>query len=90
MDHVAVVELDAGDEAANPRVDLNLFDRLEPAGESSESVTVPLTGCATVTGGGAAAAAATAVAAAGQRDSQRRGQRAGRTTRRAPDPYPLS
>ena len=33
MDHVAVLELDAGDEAADPGADLDLLDRLEPAGE---------------------------------------------------------
>ena len=33
MDDVAVLELDTGDEAADPRPDLDLLDRLEPAGE---------------------------------------------------------
>ena len=33
MDHVAVLELDIGDKAADPRADLHLLDRLEPAGE---------------------------------------------------------
>ena len=33
MDHVAVLELDIGDEAADPGTDLDLFDRVEPAGE---------------------------------------------------------
>ena len=33
VDHVAVLELDIGDEAADTRLDLHLLDRLEAAGE---------------------------------------------------------
>ena len=33
MHHVAVLELDIGDETADPRANLDLFDGLEPAGE---------------------------------------------------------
>ena len=33
MNHVAVLELDIGDEAADPGANLNLLDRFEPAGE---------------------------------------------------------
>ena len=33
MNHVAVLELDIGDKTADPRANLDLFDRLETAGE---------------------------------------------------------
>ena len=56
MDHVAVLELDIGDEAADAgRTWTSSIASKRPV-NSSQSVTVRLTGCATVTGGGAAAA----------------------------------
>ena len=33
MHHIAVLELDIGDEAADPGTDVNLFDGIEPPGE---------------------------------------------------------